>query len=141
MKKVLCIALLATSCGVQQTRLRVTMEGVGAQPVGVSEPTPGETVHRVLRNGEGKILFAYDLEAHKTSAGLYRLSLKPSEQKPTFETAREVTVGSQESVRVDLMEKPGTGQKISDVFSVTNDAPMAHLRQLHNHLYRMVHGN
>jgi hypothetical protein len=135
MKKVLCIALLATGCGMPQTRLKVSTEGAGPQTVAV-----GETAHRVLRNSEGKILFAYDLQANRTGAGLFRISLKPAQQQPTFVKEREVTVAANESVRVDLLEKPGTGQKITDVFSLAQDAPIgAHLMQLHNHLYRMVH--
>jgi hypothetical protein len=136
MKKLLCIALLATGCGVPPTRLKVSTEGAGAQTVAV-----GETAHRILRNSDGKVLFAYDLQAKKTGAGLYRLSLRPSQQQPTFETEREVTVSGNESVRVDLMEKPGTGQKITDVFSLAQDATIgSHLIQFHNHIYRAVHG-
>jgi hypothetical protein len=136
MKKVLCIALLATGCGMPQTRLKVSTEGAGPQTVAV-----GETAHRVLRNSEGKILFAYDLQANRTGAGLFRISLKPAQQQPTFVKEREVTVAANESVRVDLLEKPGTGQKITDVFSLAQDATIgAHLMQFHNHIYRMVHG-
>jgi hypothetical protein len=136
MKKILCIALLATSCG-QQTRLRVSTNGAEAQTAVV-----GETVHRVLRGSDGKVLFAYDLEAKKMPDGLFRLQLKPSQQKPTFEKERAITVGWKNGVQVDLMEKPGTGQKITDLFYVGQTPTIGgHLMQLHNHLYKMVHGD
>jgi hypothetical protein len=146
MKKIFCIALLATACG-RSPQLTVKVEGAGTPPLGISEAAPGEPIHRVVTGRDGKVLFAYDLEVRKQGeSGKYRLLLKPSQQKPTFEKAREVTVNPQdESVRVELMERPGTGEKVVDVFSFRSDSqefsPMAHLRQLHNHLFRMVHGH
>jgi hypothetical protein len=146
MKKLLCISLLLSGCGQhgQQTRLRVVTEGAQTDPMVVTEPATGQPVHRVLRNTDGRVLFAYDLEVNQTEPGQYRLLLKPSQQQPTLENARNITVVGNKSVRVVLPAQPVTGEMLADVFSVAPKtavfSPMARLRQVHNHVFKMVHG-
>jgi hypothetical protein len=121
------------------------VEAEGAQTIHTRMviSAPEEAIHRVLTNGDGKVLFAYDVSVGKRGEeGSYRLTLQPAQQKPTFAAAREVTFKAPEdSVRVELMERPGTGEKIVDVFSVVqrSTSPMAHLREMHNQLFRWVH--
>jgi len=134
----------------KKTRLTAHAEGADLQASIVQPTTPGEPIHRLLRNPAGKVLFAYDVEVLKGATdGSYNLRLKPSGQKPTFAAVREVAVKSrQESVRVDLMENPGTGEKVTDVLQLLpNDAsdemmsPAAHLMKLHNMVFRYFNGH
>lgn len=125
----------------------------GAQPIGgrLAKSAPDEAIHRVLTNADRKVLFAYDVAVGKRDdEGSYRLTLQPAQQKPTFASAREVTFKAHEdSVRVELMERPGTGEKIVDVFSVVPRAteeknetgPLAHLRAMHNAVFHWFHGS
>jgi hypothetical protein len=134
----------------KKTRLTAHAEGADLQASIVQPTTPGEPIHRLLRNPAGKVLFAYDVEVVKGATdGAYNLRLKPSGQKPTFAAVREVAVKSrQESVRVDLMENPGTGEKVTDVLQLLpNDAsnemmsPASHLMKLHNMVFRYFNGH
>lgn len=127
------------------TQLVVSVEGVAAHPKArTSEPAEGEPMHRVLQGSDGKTLFAYDLEVSKSgSAGGYRFLLKPADSGPTFDAVREVTVNNRDdAVRVELMEEPGTGRKIEDVFHLSDPPPTigGHLMELHNRFFRWVHG-
>ena len=114
----------------------------------------GETLHRVVESSDRKeVLFAYDIDVKKSPGdGSWKFLLKPSTQKPTFEKAREVTVQSaDETVRVELLEQPETGQKIVDVFelqsvqthkvNVSLTDAKAHVIKLHNRLFQYLHGN
>lgn len=133
-----------------KTNLVVNVEGGETRGLTVANPAPGEPIHRVLENSDGKVLFAYDVEIGKSGAdGSYRLILKPAQQKPTVTSAREVIFKAhQDSVRVELMEKPGTGEKIVDVFSLAprtvqekdQMGPLAHVRAMHNAFFHWIHG-
>jgi hypothetical protein len=135
--------------------LAVRTEGLGAtQSQSVAEITPGQPIHRVLRNNSGKVLFAYDLDVAKYAPGTgpegatYRFLLKPAEGGPTFAAAREVNViPENEAVRVELMVQPGTTNKVVDVFSLSaspataeNTGFVDHLMAMHNHLFKWLHG-
>jgi hypothetical protein len=127
--------------------LAVRTEGLDTPQVSVSEITPGQAIHRVLRNSAGNVLFAYDLDVAK-QGGAYRFLLQPASAGPTFAAPREVNVTSgNEAVRVELMAQPGTSNKIVDVFSLSNspDVPEStgfgdHLMAMHNRLWKWVHG-
>lgn len=129
--------------------LLVRVEGVESYFGSSVQAHPGEPIHRVLQSSDlSKVLFAYDLQiAPNPSDDLYHLMLKPSAQQPTFAKAREVIIRPrQDSVRVELMEKPGTAEKVADVFSLTPRtdealSPAAHLIKFHKMVFRWVHGN
>jgi hypothetical protein len=167
MKKANCFAVMAlgglTACGSAvslhkssaaqlidvdaQTRLRVRVEGGDAHPSGallgaVAKPSPGAPIHRVLEGSDGKVLFAYDLEVGKGAAdGLYHFVLKPSSKKPTFEGLREVAVRPRgDSVRVELMERPETGEKVVDVFELggREDVTVKERKNLHAQIHSFM---
>lgn len=134
----------------ENASLTVRMEGgqgvhLAADLSNVAEE--GETIHRVLRDDGGKVLFAYDvvLRRSKTPRG-YTLALLPSQQKPSFNSKREVTaVADEDLVRVELMERAETHEKIVDVYRVTaSTEPVVrkwNLREMHDRLFRWVHGS
>ena len=126
----------------KETRLFVSVEGIreSTTPL-VPSSTEGEPIHRTLQNGDGRILFAYDLEVSKTdTADAYRFLLKPADDGPTFDASREVTVSTHDdSVRVELMEEPGTGRKVEDVYRLLKGRPWGpHDSMFQQHVY-MVH--
>ncbi|HZL56627.1 MAG TPA: hypothetical protein VFC21_06090 [Bryobacteraceae bacterium] len=136
-----------------KTHLQVSTEGGPVrqslqETVGLSGAYAGQFLRRVLQSPDGKVLFAYDLQVDKgAGAGTYRLLLKPAAKGPTFQKFREVSVNAMDNaVRVELMERPDTGQKIVDVFQLASgsESPQmsfgAHLMQVHNRFFRWVHG-
>jgi hypothetical protein len=136
-------------------RLVLQVEGVhtkSGESDGVSKAKDGEPIHRVLRDGDGNVLFAYDLQVSRSGKdGAYDFLLKPAAGKaPTFEASRKVTLNAQDAVRVELMEQQGTGRKVEDVLSLVDtsgsasdvhNAIGAHLRAMHERFYRWVHGD
>jgi len=133
------------------TILTVQVEGVqpGSAPAAsvFRRSNESEPIHRILEDGSGKALFTYDLQLSRSEPdGAYTFLLKPAGQGPTFASSRKVTMkSSDDAVRVDLMEQPDTGRKISDVYRVQKSATHAmslhaHLMALHERLYRWVHG-
>jgi hypothetical protein len=135
-----------------RTSLAVSVEGVQARPTAsesgrVPRSKEGETIHRVLQNAEGKILFAYDLEVRRGESGTYTFVLKPAGKGPTFDARRELTVAHQDAVRVELMEQPDTGRKVVDVFRLVGRTSEvheisigAHLRRAHEMVFQWIHG-
>jgi hypothetical protein len=127
--------------------LSVAVEGVEARDAGEIQGSArdGQTIHRVLRDENGKPLFAYDLAVTRGDAGSYTLVLKPAAGNgPTFSATREVTLTPNDSaVRVDLMEQPSTGRKVTDVLHLANERPIkihSHLMALHNQFFRWITG-
>jgi hypothetical protein len=127
--------------------LSVAVEGVEARSVGEIQGSArdGQTIHRVLQGDDGKLLFAYDLAIKRGDAGSYIIVLKPAAGNgPTFAATREVTLTADDRVvRVDLLEQPSTGRKVTDVLHVGTDQPMtihSHLISIHNQFWRWIHG-
>ena len=127
--------------------LSVAVEGVEARSAGgiQSSARDGQTIHRVLQGDDGKLLFAYDLAVKRGDAGSYTIVLKPAAGSgPTFAATREVTLAPDDrAVRIDLMEQPSTGRKVTDVLHVATDHPVtirSHLLAFHNQLFRWMHG-
>lgn len=133
-------------------RLVVHVEGVQNKP-GAAEnysmARDGEPIHRILRSADGTVLFSYDLQVSKSGEGAYTFLLKPADKGPTFAATREVTMNAHDAVRIQLMEQPGTGRKVEDVFMLadadgtaaeTHAAIGAHLRKMHQMIYNWVHG-
>jgi hypothetical protein len=127
--------------------LSVAVEGVEARSAGEVQGSArdGQTIHRVLQDDNGKPLFAYDLAVKRGDAGSYTIVLKPAAGNgPTFAATREVTLTPDDrAVRIDLMEQPSTGKKVTDVLHVGTDRPMtihSHLIAIHNQFWRWVHG-
>src|SRR5580658_7609973 len=136
MKKIFCVTTVAAAgvlagCGavtVIHTRFQsialndhasLLMSVEGAQTSGIvggaSRPKDGEPFHRILRDSDGKVLFAYDLDVSSSPTGdTYSFVLKPAGTGPTFATARKVTAALNGGVKVELMEQPGTGRQIVD---------------------------
>jgi hypothetical protein len=122
----------------------------GAQTSGIvagaSRPKEGEPFHRILRDSDGKVVFAYDLDVNSSPTGeSYSFVLKPAGAGPTFATSRKVTAALNGGVKVELMEQPGTGRQIVDVFRVvqqenSEESFGSHLMALHNRFFRWVHG-
>jgi hypothetical protein len=166
MKKAFCVTTVAVgilaACGtVDVTRIRgeviplndrasLVMSVEGAQTSGIvggaSRPKDGEPFHRILRDSDGKVVFAYDLEVSSSPSGeTYSFVLKPAGAGPTFATSRKVTAVLNGGVRVELMEQPGTGRQIVDVFRVvpqenSQESFGSHLMALHNRFFHWVHG-
>lgn len=134
-----------------KNHLVARLEGASLRASMVPAKAPGEPIHRVIQSLDGnKVLFAYDLETGKgTADGSHIFRLKPSKQKPTFASVREVTVNSkQESVRVELMENSATGEKVADILQLQPNetqqemmSPMEHLKKVHNMLFNYLHGH
>ncbi len=128
----------------------LVMSVEGAQTSGIaggaSRPKEGEPFHRILRDSDGKVVFTYDLDVSSSPTGeSYSFVLKPAGAGPTFATSRKVTAALYGGVRVELMEQPGTGRKIVDVFRVVPQANSeesftSHLMALHNRFFQWVHG-
>jgi hypothetical protein len=122
----------------------------GAQSSGITggaaRPEEGEPFHRILRDSDGKVVFAYDLDVSSSPTGeTYSFTLKPAGAGPTFANSRKVTAALYGGVRVELMEQPGTGRQIVDVFRVVPQANgeqsfTSHLMALHNRFFHWVHG-
>jgi len=122
----------------------------GAQSSGItggaSRPKEGEPFHRILRDSDGKVVFAYDLDISRSPTGeTYSFVLKPAGAGPTFATSRKVTAALNGGVKVELMEQPGTGRQIVDVFRVVQqenepESFTSHLMALHNRFFHWVHG-
>jgi len=131
-----------------ENRLAVAVEGVDthAMPVQFVSAGAGEPLHRVLQGADGKVLFAYNLDVKKNpAAGSYRLLLRPAGAGSTFAAVREATVRGKDSVRVQLMEEPGTGRKVEDVFRLVKAEenmadPQAHLKRIHAFFRNLFHG-
>jgi len=129
------------------TLLSVAVEGVEARSAGEIQGSArdGQTIHRVLQGDDGKPLFAYDLAVKRGDAGSYTIVLKPAAGNgPTFAATREVTLTPDDrAVRVDLMEEPSTGRKVTDVLHLASEHPVtvrSHLLALHNQFFRWIHG-
>jgi hypothetical protein len=143
------VAFSGSRPGGARTLLIFSTEGSGAPAVKdppIAEYKPGVPIHRVVQNADGKPLFAYDLDISKNEGGAYRIAVRPAADGPTFKSTREVTVNrDQEAVRVDLLEQPQTGRKVSDWVSVVtaHDEQQSlprHLVELHNRIFRWMHG-
>ena len=109
----------------------------------------GQTTHRILRNQDGSVLFAYDLVMKKTAdQKQFKLLLLPAANGgPTFANKREASARVDEDmVRVELMEQPQTHEKIVDVYrlqapaTVELQAESFSLIGLHNAVFRWLHG-
>ena len=132
-----------------ENRLAIAVDGVEtrATPVHFVSARAGGPLHRVLQGGDGRILFAYNLDVKKIQTdGSYRLLLRPAGVGSTFAAVREVTLNSKDIVRVQLMEEPGTGRKVEDVFRLmpaeANAAdPAAHLQRIHTFFRNLFHGS
>jgi hypothetical protein len=130
------------------TALTVRTESADSSQAQTLSGTNEAPIHRVLRGADGKVLFAYDLTLAQSGAdGPWHLLLKPAAGGgPTFATARSVDMkGTGEAVRVELLQRPGTGDKVVDVFTLSETAPAsegihAHLMAMHNHLWKWIHG-
>jgi len=167
MKKAFCVTTMAAAgilaaCGpVEVTQIRgeviplndhasLVMSVEGAQTSGIvggaSRPKEGEPFHRILRDKDGTVVFAYDLDVSSSPTGeTYSFALKPAGKGPTFATSRKVTAALYGGVRVELMEQPGTGRQIVDVFRVvpqenSQESFGSHLMALHNRFFYWVHG-
>jgi hypothetical protein len=130
------------------TRLVVAVEGVEARNAGEIQGSAsgGQVIHRVVQDDSGKPLFAYDLAVKRGDAGAYTFILKPAAGKgPTFAGTREVTLTPEDrAVRVDLMEQPSTGKRVTDVLRLSNERPMtlhSHLMAIHNQFFHWIHGD
>ncbi len=145
------IALAGCQAAANHLALTVHMEGAqvqaGPKEVMLVPSNTGEAVHRILKNSSGKALFAYDIKAGKDDgAGNYHFLLAPAAGTiPTFESTRELAVkAGEESVKVELMEQPGTGRKIADVLQVnafeSHSAIQEHLIRFHSMIRAWVHG-
>ena len=133
-------------------QLVVQLEGGRAGLIPTDETTPGktgETVHRMLRGDDGSVLFAYDVVLKKTAKKKeYQLLLSPvASGAPTFSGKRTVLAKADEDlVRVELMQQPETLEKLVDVYklmAVTElnlDLHNMSLMEMHNALFRWVHG-
>jgi len=87
------------------------------------------TVHRVVKDSRGNVLFAYDVVARR-AAGLkdtFALQIKPVGAHTTG-MARTVSavrdfpaVKLGEAVKVDILQNPATGEKIYDVLRPSDD--------------------
>ena len=132
-----------------KTVLSISLDGADATWSPMATSRDGGPIDRVLQSADGKVLFAYGIEATKAGDGTYRLALKPAASGPTFRTTRTVNVKrGEDSVRVELMAQPQTGQKIADVFQlreVTSQdlhaSLFAPLIRAHNAFYHWVHGD
>jgi hypothetical protein len=169
MKKIFCVTFCVTtvaaasmlsgcvSVEVTQTQeiplndhARLIMSVEGAQTSGIvggaSRPKEGEPFHRILRDSDGKVVFAYDMDVSGSPTGeSYNFVLKPAGTGPTFATSRKVTAALNGGVKVELMEQPGTGRQIVDVFRVVKqenepESFGSHLMALHNRFFHWVHG-
>lgn len=135
--------------------LAVRTEGLDSpQAESVGQITPGQPIHRVLRNSAGKVLFTYDLDVAKYAPGTgpdgttYRFLLKPATGGPSFAATREVNVTPEsEAVRVELLAQPGSGKKVVDVFTLSAPSKVIestgfgdHLMAVHNRVWKWVHG-
>lgn len=131
------------------TVLSISMEGADSTWSPRAASPEGGSIARVLQNADGKILFAYGIDATRSPDGTYQLTLKPAKSGPTFRASRIVTVHpGQDSVRVELMAQPQTGQKIADVFELHNQTVatfhetfLSPLIRAHNAFFRFVHGD
>jgi hypothetical protein len=140
-----------------KTQLVMRVEGTKTQPVSaesVPESNGTEPIHRILQSGDGTVLFAYDLQVftRKGDEGEYAFALKPAATGPTLKSSRVVAVKARgEAIRVELMEQPDTGEKITDVFRL-EDVPMVakrlhetsfgeHVMQIHNAIFHWIHGS
>ncbi|MDE3195926.1 MAG: hypothetical protein KGN84_06260 [Acidobacteriota bacterium] len=132
-----------------QTVLSISMEGADSSWNPRASETGAGPVERVLQAADGRTLFAYGIDAARAEDGTYRLTLKPAASGPTFRASRVVSVKpGQDSIRVDLMARPQTGEKIVDVFQLRNEpeptlheAIIGHLLRVHNRFYHWVHGD
>ena len=128
--------------------LLMSVEGAQTSGIvgGALRPKEGEPFHRILRDSDGKVVFAYDLDVTSSPTGeSYSFVLKPASPGPTFAGSRKVTAVLNGGVKVELMEQPGTGRRIVDVFRVvrqenTEESFGSHLMALHNRFFRWVHG-
>ncbi len=167
MKKTFCFTTMAAagvlaSCGAvivthtngqtiplnDHASLLMSVEGAQTNEIvgRASRPKDGEPFHRILRDSDGKVVFAYDLDVSGSPTGeTYTFVLKPASTGPTFATSRKVTAALNGGVRVELMEQPGTKRQIVDAFYVvqqenSEDSFGSHLMALHNRLFRWIHG-
>lgn len=132
--------------------LTVRVEGApqGITPIDASNRAlEGQTTHRILRNQDGSVLFAYDLAMKKTAdKKQFKLLLLPAGSGgPTFANRREVSARVDEDmVRVELMEQPQTHEKIVDVYRLQAPATVQFqtegfsLMRLHNAVFNWLHG-
>lgn len=73
----------------------------------------GEVIHRVLEGPDRRVLFAYDVQVRKSAGGcLFRLI--PAGRGPTFARIREVEARDGETVSVELLANPATGDTVVD---------------------------
>jgi hypothetical protein len=132
-------------------RLVLSVEGAQATghrslDTGISQAKEGEPYHRILRGGDDKVLFAYDLQVTGSPTGeTYTFLLQPAATGPTFSTSRKVTAALNGGIRIELMDQPATGRQIVDVFKVLpredhQQSFGAHLMALHNRFFHWVHG-
>jgi hypothetical protein len=102
----------------------------------------GNVVHRVIADMNGIPVFAYDIEAFRNGQDLLTLRIKPldpsyelwiredmsktgsNSQLPTFSAARDVSgIHTGDTVSIDILQNPNTGEKLFDLIRVTIDMP------------------
>lgn len=112
---------------------RLTIDTVSTGPT-VQVPGAGSveseqgTWHRVLRDKQGKVLFAYDIEAKHLGLGTFRILIVPvlpgfakkiavtGERVPTVADVRDFSeIKTGESVKIDILYNPFNGDRIYDV--------------------------
>jgi hypothetical protein len=80
--------------------------------------------HRLIKDARGNdVRFGYDLESERSDEG-FTVRVKPltGNTAPTFATSREITgVKEGDSVTVDLLSNPATGEKIRDILQLAYD--------------------
>jgi hypothetical protein len=100
----------------------------------------GDVSTRVVLDKAGNPIFAYDIEAKKSPKGMIAMRIKPVDQEklrkekwgppnmklqgdvPTLATMRAFPLlGTGDSVQVDILYHPATGEKIWDVLTVIDE--------------------
>jgi hypothetical protein len=81
------------------------------------------TVHRVVKDARGNVLFAYDVMARRT-AGLkdtFAVQIRPAGARTVSAVRDFPAVKLGEAVKVDILQNPATGEKIYDVLRPSDE--------------------
>jgi len=138
----LSLALLLASAAFAQTKpgeLKFFLDGAGValhtessaahSPLSTSgSVSMGPPAHRIVLDVNDTPLFAYDLDLRKLPDGRVFLRINPVDRR-TFKTAVPTISASREfpplnlgdSVQVDIMYNPATGEKLWDVLRIVED--------------------
>jgi hypothetical protein len=84
---------------------------------GVVALAEGDLSHRIVMDASGGVLFAYDLALLREPSGRYTVRAVPAQRKsPTISEVREFpSVGESETVKLEVLSDPATGEKLFDV--------------------------